>query len=183
MLLVLIGHGRFINGGFVQRGGVDALHAAHKGAQVDAALCLGNSLPHVEDPKALEEALHDFYALLNPNGLLLLQMRNFDLIVKEQRRWMSPQSKKTQDEEYIFFRFYDFLEDGKIDFNMLSLHKQHDAPWQPVLTSSKLLPILSDTLEAELIKAGFQRVQRFGSLDGSAYHPMQSEDLIVIARK
>ncbi len=152
-------------------------------AAFDAALCLGNSLPHVEGPVALQEALVDFYALLNPNGLLLLQMRNFDMILKEQRRWMAPQSKKTKDEEYIFFRFYDFLEDGKIDFNMLSLHKKDEAPWQPVLTSSKLFPILSNDLKTHLLEAGFKNVQYFGSLDGRAYEAMQSDDLVVIARK
>lgn len=149
----------------------------------DAALCLGNSLPHVESQSALQEALADFYALLNLGGLLLLQMRNFDLIVEEKRRWMSPQAHQSQDEEYIFFRFYDFLEDGKIDFNMLTLKKNNDQPWQSTMTSTKLLPVLSAPLQYQLLDLGFREVQLFGSLDGRDYQPLISDDLIVVARK
>lgn len=149
----------------------------------DAALCLGNSLPHVESQSALQEALADFYALLNPGGLLLLQMRNFDLIVEEKRRWMSPQAHQSKDEEYIFFRFYDFLEDGKIDFNMLTLKKNNDQPWQTTMTSTKLFPILSTNLKTTLLELGFKSVDLFGSLDGREYQPLISDDLIVIARK
>jgi 2-polyprenyl-3-methyl-5-hydroxy-6-metoxy-1,4-benzoquinol methylase len=51
------------------------------GADFDALLCLGNSLPHLLTPVDLAAALSDFAACLQPGGLLLVQNRNFDAVL------------------------------------------------------------------------------------------------------
>jgi 2-polyprenyl-3-methyl-5-hydroxy-6-metoxy-1,4-benzoquinol methylase len=77
----------------------------------DAVLCLGNSLPHVLDPAALAGALTDFRQCTRPGGLLILQNRNFDAILRSRQRWMEPQSHREGQEEWIFLRS-DFEADG-----------------------------------------------------------------------
>jgi len=49
----------------------------------DVLLCLGNSLPHVENQQELTITLSDFYSCLSPGGLLLIQSRNFDSILQK----------------------------------------------------------------------------------------------------
>ena len=48
----------------------------------NALLCLGNSLPHLLSPGALQEALLDFSRVIVPGGLLILQNCNFDAVMR-----------------------------------------------------------------------------------------------------
>jgi glycine/sarcosine N-methyltransferase len=148
-----------------------------------AVLCLGNSLPHVTDPADLAEALRDFAALLRPGGLLLLQNRNFDQVLAQVARWMEPQSAREGDTEWLFVRFYDYLDDGNIDFNILRLQRAGDSPWTQALTSTRLRPLTQSELRQALPEAGFARIEWYGGLDGSPFDPQKSGNLVVVARK
>ena len=149
----------------------------------DAVLCLGNSLPHVDSEAELDQALQDFKDLLHPGGLLLLQMRKLDLVMGEKKRWMEPQTVKDGSTEWLFLRFYDFETDGKIQFNILSLHRKANAPWQTQLTSTHLLPIFSERLKALLGVLGFNNIKLFGNLAADIYSADTSGDLVLIAYK
>ena len=92
------------------------------GTGFDAILCLGNSIPHVEDMKALADATLDFAEVLSPGGLLLIQNRNFDAVLASGERWMEPQSYRDGDDEWVFLRFYDFESEDVLRFNFLTLH-------------------------------------------------------------
>lgn len=151
--------------------------------EFEAVLCLGNSLPHVASEADLKNALRDFKELLRPGGLLLLQMRNFDLVMGEKKRWMEPQTVKDGSTEWLFLRFYDFETDGKIQFNILSLHRKANAPWQTQLTSTHLLPIYSEELKVDLALIGFTDVKLYGNLAAEPYAAGKSGDLVVIATK
>ena len=149
----------------------------------DAVFCLGNSLPHVTSDAHLKQTLLDFKALLRPGGLLLLQMRNFDLVLGEKKRWMEPQTVKEGTSEWLFLRFYDFEADGKIQFNILSLHRKANAPWHVQLTSTHLLPVFSDALSKELTSLGFTDIRLFGNLTAEPYAADSSGDLVLLATR
>jgi SAM-dependent methyltransferase len=151
--------------------------------EFDAVLCLGNSLPHVTSEADLDKALRDFKELLRPGGLLLLQMRNFDKVMGEKNRWMEPQTVKDGSTEWLFLRFYDFEADGKIQFNILSLHRKANAPWLTQLNSTHLLPIFSEKLHEELGLLGFTDIKLYGNLAADPYMTNSSGDLVVIAYK
>ncbi len=151
--------------------------------EFDAVLCLGNSLPHVASEQDLKKALQDFKDLLRPGGMLLLQMRNFDLVMGEKKRWMEPQTVKEGTTEWLFIRFYDFEADGKIQFNILSLHRKPNTPWHTQLTSTHLLPIFSEKLKAELTTLGFRDIRLYGNLAAAPYEPGSSGDLVLLGYK
>lgn len=151
--------------------------------EFDAVLCLGNSLPHVSCVADLDKALIDFKDLLRPGGLLLLQMRNFDLVMGEKKRWMEPQTVREGTTEWLFLRFYDFEADGRIQFNILSLHRKANAPWQTQLTSTHLYPIFSDQLSQELVALGFNNIRLYGNLGADPYSANSSGDLVLLANK
>ena len=69
-----------------EEGGFGSL-TAQAGRGYDAVLCLGNSLPHLVTPEGLAEALDDFAGCLRPGGVLLIQNRNFDLVLESRDRW------------------------------------------------------------------------------------------------
>lgn len=150
---------------------------------VDALLCLGNSLPHVKDLADLNTTLADFAQMLKPDGICVLQSRNFDKVMQQEQRWMGPQTFQTKDETWVYVRFYDFLPDGHIRFNILTLHKQGDEPFSQTTQSTLLTPLLAEPLQDALGKNGFTNIQLFGGLEGSAFTAEQSENTVVVAVK
>jgi SAM-dependent methyltransferase len=151
------------------------------GQTFEAVICLGNSLPHLLSAAALEDALRDFAAVLQPGGLLVIQNRNFDRVLVEQERFMPPQSHREGDREWLFLRFYEFRE-TTITFNMVRLWRT-DGGWEQDVNSTELRPILSDELAAALADAGFGNVEFYGGYDGSVFDPARSGDLIAVAHK
>jgi glycine/sarcosine N-methyltransferase len=49
--------------------------------EFDALICLGNSFTHLFNDSDRRAALAEFYALLKPGGLLILDQRNYDALL------------------------------------------------------------------------------------------------------
>jgi glycine/sarcosine N-methyltransferase len=152
-------------------------------SRFDAVLCLGNSLPHVSGPEGLIAALADFRELLNPGGLLILQNRNFDAVLAHRERWMDPQFHTGPEGETLFVRFYDFEPDGAILFHILTLRRAPGGEWRQSESSARLWPQRRGELMAALTEAGFAVEAAHGFVDGSAFDPARSPNLILIARR
>ncbi|MGD1992795.1 MAG: methyltransferase domain-containing protein [Anaerolineae bacterium] len=149
----------------------------------DALLCLGNSLPHVLTADALARTLADFASSLRPGGLLLIQNRNFDAVMAERQRWMAPQSHQEDDAEWLFLRFYDFETDGTLTFNLVTLRRSAGEQWEQTIASTRLRPLRQAELVAALEVAGFERITWGGDLEGGAFDPVRSPNLIAVARR
>ena len=175
-------HAKHVRVRFIQAG-FDQLALTAGAGAFDAVLCLGNSLPHVTGPETLQAALDNFSACLRPAGLLLLQNRNFDAVLAERQRWMEPQAQADGNEEWLFLRFYDFLADGMIQFNIIDLYRRNAQAWQQRIHSTRLYPLLHAELLNQLVKAGFEAVTAYGDMEGSAFDARQSGNLVLAARK
>jgi glycine/sarcosine N-methyltransferase len=151
------------------------------GQMFDAALCLGNSLPHLLSAGAVDRALADLANVIRPEGFLVIQNRNFDRVWAEQERFMSPQSTQDGNGEWIFVRFYDFHQET-VTFNMLRLRRT-ETGWAQDVQSTELRPIFAEDLARSLSVAGFEPVTFYGSYDGSTFDPEVSGDLIAVARR
>jgi SAM-dependent methyltransferase len=149
------------------------------GQTFDAAICLGNSLPHLLSGEAVAEALTDFAAVLRPGGLLVIQNRNFDSVWRRRARFMPPQTHRDSEGEWIFLRFYDFREES-LTFNMLRLRRTAEG-WEQIIESTELRPIFERDLVTTLASTGFDPVTLYGSYDGALFDPAASGDLIAVA--
>jgi SAM-dependent methyltransferase len=149
----------------------------------DGVLCLGNSLPHLLSAAELQTALVDFAGCLKPGGKLIVQNRNFDLVMAMRQRWMEPQARREGEAEWLFLRFYDFDPDGLITFNIVALQRQGKAPWQQTVHTTRLRPLLHDEMCAALQQAGFSGVESFGSLGGEPFDPASSGNLVLTATR
>jgi glycine/sarcosine N-methyltransferase len=167
---------------FEPAGFSDLAHTFGEGS-FGALLCLGNSLPHLLTPTSLQAALVDFARCLAPGGLLILQNRNFDLVLANRLRWMEPQSHREGEAEWLFLRFYDFDADGLITFNILSLQRSGEAPWKQSIHTTRLRPLGQEELMGALGEAGFGEVEAYGSLGGEGFDPRASGNLVVVGRK
>jgi len=148
----------------------------------DALLCLGNSLPHLLTPADLASALTDFAACLRPGGLLLIQNRNFDAILKRRERWMEPQSHREGETEWLFLRFYDFEINGTLAFNMVTLQREGTGSWNQHATSTQLWPLRQAEL-AVALEAAFDDVICYGDMNDVSFDVDHSPNLVVAARR
>jgi len=153
------------------------------GAQsFSAVLCLGNSLPHLLSEAELTRAMSDFAACLHPGGLLILQNRNFDAVVKRRERWMEPQSYRGGEKEWLFLRFYDYDADGLISFNIVNLRREGEQSWEQRVMTTRLRPLLQEETVRLLGKAGFHEIACYGDMGGAPFDPETSGNLVVVAR-
>jgi glycine/sarcosine N-methyltransferase len=156
---------------------------AQVGTGFDALLCLGNSLPHLLAPADLAAALADFAACLRPEGLLLIQNRNFDAVLARGERWMDPQAHQEGNVEWLFLRFYDFESDGTLAFNLVTLRREGSDAWRQQVSTTRLWPLRQEELIAALRPAGFGKVTCWGDTRGASFDPARSPNLVVTARR
>ncbi len=152
-------------------------------AVFEALLCLGNSLPHIPAPDGLISTLRDFSGCLKPGGLLILQNRNFDRLLATRERWIDPQSSAADGREWLFLRFYDFETDGSITFNIVTLRRETSGDWNQSVSSTRLWPLVESDLTGALAAAGFEKIERYGSMRGAAFDTGTSPDLILAAKR
>jgi glycine/sarcosine N-methyltransferase len=179
---------RFEVAGFGELARTFAINSSERGSRgFDALLCLGNSLPHLLTHQDLVGALADFAACLRPGGLLLVQNRNFDAVITNRQRWMSPQSHWEGEKEWIFMRFYDFEPSGVLTFNLATLQRGSASPdrgggpgeWSQRITSTRLWPLRQEELTAMLEAAGFEKITRWGDMQGTSFDACRSSNLVV----
>jgi glycine/sarcosine N-methyltransferase len=150
---------------------------------MNAVLCLGNSLPHVTKREELLTTLLDFSNCLRRDGILILQNRNFDAVMASRERWMEPQFYREKSKEWLFLRFYDYLPDGLINFNIITLVRNGYADWKQSISETTLMPLLSFNMKNALLETGFDEIVFYGDMNGSIYNPSTSGNLVVTARK
>jgi glycine/sarcosine N-methyltransferase len=165
----------FLEAGFGQ------LQEAFGSQSFDGLICLGNSLPHVLDETHMIETLADFKAVLRPGGKLVIQNRNFDSVIKEQKRWMDPQTHRECNKTWIFVRFYDFDEDGLITFNILIFSSLDGDNFSQRVISTRLWPVTKAKILQLLKRAGFENIRTYGDLQGSPFLIDSSGNLVVTA--
>lgn len=145
----------------------------------DAVTCLGNSLPHLLDGPALDDALEDFRAVLRPGGVLLLQNNNYDAILSQKRRFMGVASREVQGTEYLFFRFFD-LGPELITFHIVTFVKTAGS-WSFSEDSTPQRPVLQGDLVPRLARLGFRDIRLFGDCQGTGFDETTSPNLVVVA--
>jgi glycine/sarcosine N-methyltransferase len=166
-----------------EQAGFGEMKRVFEPAAFDALLCLGNSLPHVQNLSGLTLALKDFYGCLKPGGLLILQNRNFDRVLAARERWIDPQSSAEEGREWLFLRFYDFETDGSIAFHIVTLRRETGGDWSQSVSSTRLWPLVESGLTGALAAAGFEKIERYGSMRGEPFDKRTSPDLILAAKR
>ena len=157
------------------------------GGLFDAVTCVGNSLPHLLDEESLRTCLADFASLLVPGGVLVIQNRNYDRLLKERQRFMPPVSRGEGEGETLFLRITEYpppgaAADEAVDFTLLTLKKRSGA-WTMQARSTPLRALRRSTLESELTRAGFVSVRAYGSYAGEDFDAPRSTDLVIVAAR
>ncbi|KXA91522.1 hypothetical protein AKJ63_01355 [candidate division MSBL1 archaeon SCGC-AAA259D18] len=141
----------------------------------DAVVCLGNSLPHLSGDDEVKEALEEMYKILNENGVLILEQRNFDMLLKKKKRFFPV---AIRDDE-VFFYVLDYFPE-KIVFNVVNIQTDSEdfevntTEYNP-LKKEKIIKLLKDV--------GFRNLKKYGDYQFEEFHVNESERLVIVSEK
>lgn len=122
----------------------------HVQGTFDAIICLGNSFTHLFSETDRNRVLAEFYAALKPDGILIIDQRNYDGILDDgfssKHKYYYCGSKVTAEPEHVdegLARFRYTFPDGSVyQLNMFPLRKNY--------------------MRKLLLNTGFQRVRTYG---------------------
>jgi len=144
---------------------------------IDAVVCMGNSLVHVLDDDEFTDVMMSFSKVINPAGLLAIQVLNYDRLIKQQERIVGV----SRSGEKEFIRFYDYL-DRLLRFNILTVDSG-GGKLSTHLSSTIHRPYRVDELSEACKLAGFEEPELFGDLNMGPFKPSESASVILLARK
>lgn len=151
-----------------------------------AAICVGNTLPHLADDSTLERFARHARELVAPGGVLVVQVLNYDRIFSRSIRYLPPTIRPADDGEIVFLRILDPRPDGRtIVFTPSTLrYRSSGSPPVEVIASERL--VLRGWRPAEigsaLERAGFSSRSLYGGFGKEPFDASESSDVIVVAR-
>ena len=152
----------------------------------DAAICLGNTLPHIDTPSSMQRLLAGLAARLRAGAPLLIQILNYERILGTGQRFL-PLNFRSGDgpgEEIVFLRLMTPHEDGRVTFSPCTLRYRPagDPPLEVV--SARNVPLRGwrrQELEDLLDSASFGERRLFGTVGDVPYSATDSSDLVIVA--
>jgi len=150
----------------------------------DGGYCLGNVIADTDD---LKNELENIYYVLKKGGRVVFQVENFAKLIKTGDCDLRFDIKKVDDkkiDKYGFLRFYEFREDGFLDFNVITLVKYKNENWKSWgVDKASFWPVDKAKFGKLLKEVGFLKVRFYGDFERASYIEDKSEYLIVTAEK
>jgi SAM-dependent methyltransferase len=146
----------------------------------DAAICIGNSLPHLLSQRELDSAMRSIKRILSPGGVFVSQIRNYARILRDDLRFMPPTSAEHGGKEYVFFRMLDINGPESIDFNIIRLVRE-SKKWTHSVQTTRLRPILKTHMTSALERAGFKKTRHYADYSLTRFGINKTLDLITVA--
>ena len=138
----------------------------------DAIICLGNSFTHIHDEMDRRKALAEFYAALKHDGILILDQRNYDLLLdneaanKPKHKYYYCGKDVVAEPEYVdegLARFrYSFPDGSEYNLNMFPLRMRY--------------------VQKLLKEAGFEKIHTYGDFQ-SEFEENDPDFFIHVAEK
>lgn len=146
----------------------------------DAVVCTG-SLPLAGSPDAIREAVASMRDVLRPDGLLLLQCRNFETMPEGRTLVQDPHVRQVDDREILLLEIFRKIR-RRCERTVVVLEKQA-GKWSKRQHHEQAWALKQEELESMLTEAGLGRIQRYGACDLKPFDPETSPALILVARK
>lgn len=146
----------------------------------DGVFCIGNSIVHLGSHKEIETALKQMNKLLQEGGKLILQIINYDRIIKYGVNGLP--AIENRDAGLKFTREYLYDRERKIiKFNTL-LTIDNGSQKDSYANSIELIPLEKADMERLLRNSGFERLKFYGDFKRSD-HDDHSYLLVIEAEK
>ncbi|HXA19303.1 MAG TPA: class I SAM-dependent methyltransferase [Thermoanaerobaculia bacterium] len=162
--------------------------ASVAGTQFGAAYCIGNVFPHLREEDDLARLAAGLRRVLLPGAPFLLQMINYDRIEAKKERALpltflpDPDDKEAT---IILLRTMDLQPDCRVIFMPATFRQRSDRDPPIELLSTRRVEIRGwrrSQIDSIFRAAGFASVEALGSYLKAPFDPVESRDLILIAR-
>lgn len=173
-------------GGRYLQAGLATLPKATLGAQ-GAALCVGNTLPHLCEEEDLRAFMAGLARCLLPGAPFLLQLLNYDRILDRGERTfpLVLRPGDTEGAATVFLRLMTHHGGGRLTFTPATL-RYHPGGGTPLeLITAEDVPLRGwrrNEVEGHLRGGGFRVREVLGTMTGEGWSPT-STDLVVIAER
>lgn len=151
-----------------------------------AAVCLGNTLPHIIDEETLGGLARQLRELVVAGGVVVLQLLNYDRIFSVPIRYLPPLFRPHPEGETVFLRILDPQPDDRtVVFTPSTLLVRSNGKPPIEVTGAERVVHRgwrAGEIESALSAARFDSVACYGGFDGSGFDPKASPDLILVAR-
>lgn len=153
--------------------------------EFDAAICLGNTLPHL-DARAMERLLGGLRLRLRAGAPFLLQILNYEKILEQRQRFLPLNFRQGEEpgEEIVFLRLMTPHPDGTLVFTPTTLRYRPHADPPLEVVAARNVPLRAwrrAELEALLDAAGFGERTLYGTVGEVPYSATASSDLVIVA--
>ena len=147
----------------------------------DAVICIGNSLTLAPTDDDVAKAIREMHAVLNPGGVCVLNIFNWDRLAREQLRIMPAAVAQKDGRELTFLRVFHHRGDV-IHLNIVVVTKEGGKAVTEVLTAYQR-PVGSARLTEYALDAGFSSIEAFAGYSSTPFDPATSDILTLVARK
>ncbi|PKM63239.1 MAG: hypothetical protein CVU97_01050 [Firmicutes bacterium HGW-Firmicutes-21] len=127
--------------------------------EYDAVISWGNSIPHLMSDTDIEKALTEIYALTKKGGIAMFSMRNYDLMIKDKKRFHPMRINDIKDNKrYSIVYVFDYHK-SKICFNIIYLIEDLETGLKHMESESvDYNPIKKDKFISLVHKVGFKNI-------------------------
>ncbi len=173
-------HGRYL------QAGLTALPEGALGGQ-GAAICVGNTLPHLCEAEELRAFFSGLARCLLPGAPFLLQLLNYDRILDRGERTFPIVLRpgEAEGEDRIFLRLMTHHGGGRLTFTPATLRYHPGAEVPLELVAAQDVPLRGwrrSEVEGLLGEGGFRVREMLGTMTGEVWSA-RSSDLVVVAER
>jgi glycine/sarcosine N-methyltransferase len=150
-----------------------------------AAICLGNTLPHLRSRDDLAGMALGLREHLVPGAPFVLQILNYDRIFRRNERSLPINFRSDPEGDFVFIRLMTPQDDGTVLFYPATLRLRPGCDPPLVLDHTREVHLRGwkrEEIEQILAEAGFLHRETFGAFDGSPWDPEESRDLLLVAQ-
>lgn len=137
-------------------------------------LCTGNTLVHLQTHKQIKQTLREFYSALENDGILILQIINYDTVYD-----LKIKSLPLIDNEFVRFERHYQLSPNHVVFSTTLKIKESNQCYQ---SKTQLLALRPHQLKSLFEEVGFTEMNTFSSYDSELFKEKQLS-LIITAKK
>jgi glycine/sarcosine N-methyltransferase len=146
-----------------QIGNMLELESDFQKEQFDAILCFGNTLVHLSTTELIQQMLNGVKAVLKPGGLFLMQILNYDYILKEKVSALP----LIETNNIKFIRKYKFNVNSPLIRFQTDLYLKNEE--QNVSNETSLYGLESSVLVDMLANSGFRKIELYSNFKQSAF--------------
>ncbi|MFT5090150.1 MAG: glycine/sarcosine N-methyltransferase [Candidatus Latescibacterota bacterium] len=142
------------------------------GRTFDVVLTCDNSLPHLLTEADLDQALARIGTVLEPGGLFIASIRDYDALLVEKPDSTTPQVTGRDDDETIVFQVWEWADDGRTYSIRLFVMQRESDSWRTDEFVTQYRAIRRDELTLALERSGFADITWLSPEQSGFFQPV-----------